>query len=931
MSDSDTVVAATQDRCEREAIHTPGSIQPHGVLLCVDADHGTILAASANHAMIPGLDGSLAGRSLRTLRPELATPGGDGAFLVNDDLMVFRHSSDRTVFIEIEPCVDADRSSPVQFIDVKTVLNDLHDAETLEAVTQTAAAAIRRITGMERVLIYRFDQDGNGEVLAESKVDDWAESFVGFHFPAADIPAQARALYRISPYRFVPHRDYHPVRLVPALDPRDGQPFDLSHCRLRALSPVHRLYQENLGVDGAMSLSIINEGRLWGLVVGHHRRPHRVAIPAREQVMALTISMSMRLSVVTETAEDRREHARDSALHAKLLEHIAGSNDFAAALLKGDIKMTDLFSASTGAVITHGDQDDDDRWQVYQAGVALDREAVIATAQACRAHMVDGLFYTDHTPSIALTLGEQACQASGLLAVSVGEEARHTIIWFRPETVQTTVWGGATPLQVAKEKAAGNDLPRRSFSRWIEERRSHSRPWSPWEIEIARSIRTAVNDTILRQLRTIRGLNALLRERDEAKSRFLAHMSHELRAPLNAVLGFSDMLDQEKWGALTNSQREAVTCIREASTHLLTMINDILDLSKVEAGKMVPQLALTNLSVVAARMITLQVGVAHAQGVDIASRHQPDLPLVMVDERLLRQMLFNLLSNALKFTPRGGRITVSTWRRDDGGATLEVADTGIGIPKAKQAGVLEPFRRAHEHLDHGKGGTGLGLPIVKSLIEIHGGQLELDSDDGRGTSVRLVFPAEATLGAVQPLAARNALRAATAQAHAALETVPCLRRLFADDVTAGDLAEVLGRLLAVYRPLEKRLVDREPAASLSYRSRSPLLLEGLTTLGASIPEAELTVPPLDRTAQRWGALYVIEGAAMGGQIQYDQLIHRIGPQPLSFFVPYGPQIREIWRDFLVKMESALSSPELLDDAKETARAVFGLFHQALNQ
>ncbi|MEI7610330.1 MAG: ATP-binding protein, partial [Rhodospirillaceae bacterium] len=742
--------------------------------------------------------------------------------------------------------------------------------------------------------------------------------------------AQARALYLISPYRFTPHRDYQPVPLVPALDPRDGRPFDMSRCRLRGVSPVHRHYQENLGVDGAMSLSILNEGRLWGLVVGHHRRPHRVPIPAREQVMALTISLSMRLSV-TETAEGRREHERHTALHAKLLEQIAGSDDFVAALMEGGVILRDLFSASSAAVLMRGDEVGEDCWQVYRDGDAPDREAVIAIARACRDRMVDGVFHTDHIPSILSGAAEFTGRAAGLLAVSVGEEARHAIIWFRPETIQTTIWGGATPAQVAQEKAAGNYLPRRSFARWVEERRFHSRPWSPWEIEIARSIHTAVNDTVLRQLRSIRGLNALLKERDEAKSRFLAHMSHKLRLPLNTVVGYSDMLDKEMWGTLTDDQREAVACIREAGAHLLTMINDILDTAKVETGKLEPQLAPTNLSEVVARMITLQVGVAHAQGVAVTSRLEADLPNVMVDERLVRQMLFNLLSNALKFTSRGGQIEVSSWCRDDGGVTLEVADTGIGIPKAKQAGVLEPFRQAHDHMKQGKSGTGLGLPIVKSLIELHGGRVELESEEGRGTAVRLEFPAVATLGAVRLPSVRTELRAATAEAHAALEDAPCLRRLFADDVSAADLAEVLGRLLPVYRALEARLLQGEPAASLLYRSRVPLLAEGLNVLGVPVPAGDRTIPALDQEAARWGALYVIEGATMGGQLIQRQLVGRLESGALSFFVPYGTKVGERWRSFLAQMEKSLASPGALEEAKTSALAVFGLFHRELTQ
>ncbi|CAK0752393.1 hypothetical protein CCP1ISM_4670001 [Azospirillaceae bacterium] len=144
MSGTESLLAAIPDRCELEPIHTPGCIQPQGVLLCIDADNGTILAASANHTEIAGLENPLVGRLLREVRPELAGSGGDGGFMIGDALMVYRHTSGRTVFIEIEPCHEADRSSPMQFIDIENALNQLHDAETLEVVTQTAALIVFR-------------------------------------------------------------------------------------------------------------------------------------------------------------------------------------------------------------------------------------------------------------------------------------------------------------------------------------------------------------------------------------------------------------------------------------------------------------------------------------------------------------------------------------------------------------------------------------------------------------------------------------------------------------------------------------------------------------------------------------------------------------------------------------------------------------------
>ncbi|OAN52188.1 hypothetical protein A6A04_00330 [Paramagnetospirillum marisnigri] len=713
-------------------------------MLCVDTRHGTILSASDNHAMIPRLARPLEGHRLSELWPELAACGSDGAFQLDQDHVAFIHTHDHTTFIEIEPLCDEDKASALQLTDLGAVLERLNNADTLEALCDIAARAIRRISGMERVLIYRFEEEGHGEVMAESKTDQWEESFVGFHFPAADIPAQARALYLLSPCRFVPRRDYDPAELDPPLDPRSGAPFDLTFSRLRSLSPVHRLYQRNLGVDGAMSISIINEGRLWGLVVGHHRQPHRVSIPARQQVMTITTGLAMRLSA-TETAEERDARARHVILHAKLLEQIAGADDFVSPLVHGDVKLTDIFFASSGAAVVYRDDSDDEHLEVRTVGQAPDHEHVVAFSRACRPLLADGVFATDHAAAILPAFSRHSDYASGVLAITVGEEGRHMILWFRPETVRTTVWGGANPHQVEQAKRAGNYLPRESFARWVEERRGHSRPWPRWKIDIARSLRTALNDVILRQMRTIRNLNARLEESDQAKSRFLAHMSHELRTPLNAVLGFAEVLEVGIYGPMPEKQIEGVRLIREAGEHLLMMINDILDLSKVESGKMELRPQPCDLAPLIERVITLLTGFAREQGVRIENNHAGPLPQANVDERLVKQMLLNLLSNSLKFTPQGGRITVVSSQRPDGGISISVADTGIGIPPELHARVLEPFRQAHDDMMITHAGTGLGLPIVKALIELHGGTLDLDSTAGHGTTIRLNFPASANL------------------------------------------------------------------------------------------------------------------------------------------------------------------------------------------
>ncbi|MGE5506324.1 MAG: ATP-binding protein [Actinomycetota bacterium] len=732
----------TTDACEREPIRTPGCIQPHGVLLCCGAD-GVVLAASANRRMVGPLSEEIIGRRISDLLPTWSgagcatLPPGPG---LPHGACVQVHDQADTRFVEIEPLTGNDQVSLAQLTAIGQALADMNGATTLEALSDCAAAAIRACTGMERVLVYRFDGDGNGEVVAESKVADWDESFVGFHFPAADIPAQARAMYKVSPSRFVPERDYAAVAVEPGLDPRTGVPFDLAPCQLRSVSPVHRQYQQNLGVDGSMSLSILSDGRLWGLVVGHHRGRWRVPMPARRMAMAMTTALSMRLAAA-ETAEERDARARHVVLHAKLLEQIAGADDFVSPLLHGEVKLTDIFFASSGAAVVYREgSGSSERLEVRTVGVAPDAEAVVRLAGICRQRMVEGVFATDRTAEIMPEFAKFADIASGVLAIAVGEDGRHIIMWFRPEMARTVVWGGASPATVERRKQAGDYLPRRSFARWTEELRGHSRPWPTWKTDIALSLRTALNDVILRQMRTIRNLNARLEESDRAKSRFLAHMSHELRTPLNAVLGFSEAIEMGMYGQVSARQREGLGAIRAAGAHLLNMVNDILDLSKIEAGRLELHASTFDLNALAERISVLLSGMARDSHLALRTRLAEALPGLTADERLVKQMLLNLLSNAIKFTPPGGTVTIVTERRADGGLTLAVADTGVGIAPADFARVLEPFRQADNDMQLAHKGTGLGLPIVKSLIEMHGGTLELDSSVGTGTWVRLLFP-----------------------------------------------------------------------------------------------------------------------------------------------------------------------------------------------
>jgi signal transduction histidine kinase len=228
---------------------------------------------------------------------------------------------------------------------------------------------------------------------------------------------------------------------------------------------------------------------------------------------------------------------------------------------------------------------------------------------------------------------------------------------------------------------------------------------------------------------------------NRAKSEFLATMSHELRTPLNAILGFSEILKHEMAGPLGQPRyREYATDIHDSGRHLLAVINDILDLSKIEAGRVELVDGEIEVEALALKAVRLLAERAEQAGVEISLLSQPDLPLLIADERLVKQALLNLLSNAVKFTPRGGRVEICLSLAADGAFCVRVRDTGIGIAESDLERVLTPFSQVESALSRNYQGTGLGLPLTKSFVEMHGGGFELKSRLGDGTEVTLRFP-----------------------------------------------------------------------------------------------------------------------------------------------------------------------------------------------
>jgi len=266
----------------------------------------------------------------------------------------------------------------------------------------------------------------------------------------------------------------------------------------------------------------------------------------------------------------------------------------------------------------------------------------------------------------------------------------------------------------------------------------------------------AEKDNLISELEEASAISDEARRRAEAankaKSRFLATMSHELRTPLNAIMGFSEVMEKELLGPIgTEIYREYARNIYASGDHLLCIINEILDLSRIEAGRYdlnEETIRLTDIAEDCERLVKIR---ADAKTLHIVEDFAPDLPHVWADPRAMRQICLNLLSNALKFTPKGGRITLMVGHTQDGGQFMTISDTGPGIPKDEIPRVLQAFGQGSLAHETAEGGTGLGLPIVQNLIHLHGGTFDLKSELRKGTEVTVTLPRQRVLQALAPL------------------------------------------------------------------------------------------------------------------------------------------------------------------------------------
>ncbi|MCJ2121604.1 histidine kinase dimerization/phosphoacceptor domain -containing protein [Methylobacterium sp. J-077] len=709
--------------CEREPIHIPGSIQPNAVMIAADAETLRILAYSANvDEIVDPTAPSLAGRPLgdvlprdfvetvrarlaagtladgQSVRRRLTLPGRGAPYYA----VAHAHAGRVIVELELEP-ESADDFPTASQVDTELAVGRLREADTLVEAARIAALEIRALTGFEAVLVYRFDVDWNGEAVAEDKVPGWSRSLLGLRFPASDIPAQARALYTRAKNRFVIDRDSVPVGLVAAPGAGNG-PLDLTFAQHRTLSPIHLEYQRNLGVNGSMSISIMVEGRLWGLMIGHHRRPHYVTPETRSAATVLTDAFAMRVQEI----ESRRlwvERQAHLDVEGRLVRGLTRSDDFVAALTAGNVTLLDLFSA-TGAGIVAGE-----RVTLIGRSPPADMVARIAGWLRDRLQAGETQYSSCNFTAEYLDAAPYREIASGLLAAFVDESRETLLVWFRPEVPSTVTWGGDPRKPVLAGSGPVALLPRRSFERWVEERTGFASAWAEWQVQLAGSLAEAVEGVVLRQRRKIDELTSLLAEKErllEQKDLLTREIDHRVKNSLQIVSAFLQMQRRQI------SDAEARQAFADTSARVMSVarVHDSLyqaeRVDEVDLGQTIENLC-NDLAGLA--------GEGHA--VDLSA--EPGLMVPYRKAVALSLIATELVTNAFKYAANpagGGRVEVSVAASGPGEVQLRVCDDGAGLP----ADWADAKAR-------GKG-SGLGMKLIRAMLDQINARLDVANNPG---------------------------------------------------------------------------------------------------------------------------------------------------------------------------------------------------------
>ena len=712
--------------CDREQIHLCGTTQRFGALLVADPDSGRITGASATAADFLGIPlPQLLGADLSAIDPELAEQVAgaldDNRILhevldfsrvvggVAHDTVTHLQAGRRVIeFIpNHSPSPAAVRKKMRQCS--KACARILHAATFREAL-QIGVEAARELTGYARAKIYRFHYDWSGEVIAESR-DGRLPSYLGLCFPAGDIPRQVREVMTIVPYRAIGSNSNDSVPIHSA-EPGE-EVLDLTWSVLRSVSRMHTAYLKNINVAAAFSVSLMHDGKLWGLIALHDTEEGILPFDSWSLVQEIGTALMLRHS------QQERTDIADMIARLRKIE-----NGFAAALRQdGNVEtvMSKLMPVLRDFLGADG--------FAFQFGSNLHVSGRVPPGDVIR-ELIQWAIHRRETSDQFQTIAlheewekgkEHIDTACGVLIQPIVIHRVCQLIWFRGPITRTVHWAGQ-PEAKGSDRALG---PRKSFDTWVQEHKDQSAPWKIAELQSAREIFQEFLDIMAAQL--------LLKEENATLRQFAATAAHDLRAPLIGLNAALDWMSEDGFDA--ESIKETHAMAQKSTRRMQDLTEGLLELVVLE--NQIQSFEPVDLKAVledVEHLLSAQIAESGAV-IEVA-----EMPMVAGTERLILRLFLNLVNNAIKYRhpDRPPRITITRRGQDRGMVEIALADNGIGISPEHAERVFQPLQRLHSKSEIE--GAGLGLAICQRIVAAHNGSLRLDTAYEGGACFLLRLP-----------------------------------------------------------------------------------------------------------------------------------------------------------------------------------------------
>ncbi len=763
MNEYELITAQTVDltNCDREPIHIPGLIQPHGIVFILQEPDLKILQVSNNTFEWIGLHPQqllnkklkdlLSAKQINSIKqclsedfeninPLKISIKNQDKTLIFDGIL---HRYDGVVIFEMESTTTKKKPDFFGFYNlIRNSITKIQKAPTLLQMCQVVVEEVRKITGFDRVMVYQFDAEGAGEVIAESKVDNLI-AYLNLHYPSSDIPKQAKQLYTLNWLRLIPNVNYQPIEIIPTVNPLTNRPVDLSLSVLRSVSPIHIEYLKNMGVAASMSISLVQNQKLWGLIACHHPEAKYLTYEIRTACEFIGQIMSLELAT-KEANEDLDYKIKLKSIQSQILETISQEKTFLDGLIKSEFNLLELVNAQ-GAVICVGDKCN----TIGETPLETDLQDLLTWVER---HNQDNIFYTNALSTVYPAAEKFKEVASGLLTLTISKVHKTYILWFRPEVIQTVNWGG-NPNKVVEMVADGSLRlsPRKSFALWQETVRGNSLPWKACEIEAVTELRSAIVGIVLHQADELAKINIELERSNNELDAFAYIASHDLKEPLRGIHNYSTFLMEDYGNVLNEDAIAKLQTLVRLTRRMEDLINSLLHFSRLGRAEMSMQQTDLNKKVENAINV---LKISKATSVDI--RIPRPLPSIRCDRVQVTELFTNLISNAIKYNDKSdkwveiGFLNVAELPQQQilvdeenpqSALVFYVKDNGIGIRERHLETIFRIFKRLHGQSEYG-GGTGAGLTIAKKIVERHGGKIWVESIYGKGSTFYFTLPGE---------------------------------------------------------------------------------------------------------------------------------------------------------------------------------------------